>query len=122
VKTIPASGTASVIPTSRNYYDNLQKQPAEEDERQSLGQASASSDVFPKVTVKQPLAGMTRPLETISEVTVKENTTEEPDKTKPRTSMQAPSASPAQSPIDFIRKTIALAAQENIRQSGMSIR
>jgi len=40
----------------------------------------------------------------------------------PRTSMQAPRASPAQTPIDFIRKTVAAAAQENIRQSGMSIR
>ena len=50
-RAVPASGTASsVIPASRNYYDNLQKQPAEEEERQSLGQASASSDVFPKVT------------------------------------------------------------------------
>ncbi len=33
----------------------------------------------------------------------------------PRTSMQAPRASPAQTPIDFIRKTVAAAAQENIR-------
>jgi hypothetical protein len=89
-RAVPASGTAaSVIPVSRNYSDNLQKQPAEENERQSLGQASTSSDVFPKVTVKQQLAGMTRPLVTISEVTVKENTKEESDNT-----IQTPRVSP----------------------------
>jgi hypothetical protein len=32
VQAVPASDTVSVIPPSRNYYDNLQKQPAEEDE------------------------------------------------------------------------------------------
>jgi len=39
------------------------QQAAEEEERQSLGHASTSSDVFPKVTVMKQLAGMTsRPL------------------------------------------------------------
>jgi hypothetical protein len=32
VQAVPVSDTVSVIPPSRNYYDNLQKQPAEEDE------------------------------------------------------------------------------------------
>jgi hypothetical protein len=55
---------------------------------------------------------------TKSKVAVKEDAS-----MTPLTSMQDPRASPAQTPIDFIRKTtIAAAAQENIRQSGMSIR
>ena len=50
VSAVPATRSASVVPTSRNYYESLQKHPTEEDERQSHEKASTSSDVFPKVT------------------------------------------------------------------------
>jgi len=197
---IDTRAVSASIPTSENYYGNLQKHSAEEEDMQSHEQASASSHEFPEVTVTKQVAGMTskQSLATISEMSATEETsgvsskptpspaamkesnmrsdnsmqvfmlssslqsptataitvqqspinqkkitaeaaqgnimTEQSPATKskvaakedasmtPRTSMQAPRASPAQTPIDFIRKTVAAAAQENIRQSGMSIR
>ena len=54
----------------------------EEDEGKTHGQVSTSSDVFPKVTVMEHLAGVTsRPLAPIREVTATEDTKEESDKT-----------------------------------------
>ena len=82
MQTVPTSGTVSVIPTNRNYYDTLQEHLVEEDEGKTHGQVSTSSDVFPKVTVMEHLAGVTsRPLAPIREVTATEDTKEESDKT-----------------------------------------
>ena len=66
----------SVIPTSKNYYGNLEKHSAEEEDMQSHEQASASSDEFPKVTVTKQVAGMAskESLATISEMSATEET------------------------------------------------